>query len=130
MTHLTGTLKVKQWDEAPYDAPAGLPKLTRAAVTHELTGDVEGEASITYLMAYRADGTAGFVGLVRVTGTVAGHTGTFVMEDVGTYENGVAKGRWAILPALGTGELRTLRGEGHFAASSETASFQLDVDFE
>ena len=28
------------------------------------------------------------------------------MQDVGTFENGVAKGDWTILPRLGTGDLR------------------------
>ena len=50
------------------------------------------------------------------------------MQDVGTFENGVAKGRWTILPGLGTGGLRDIRGEGQFAATHDGASYSLDIE--
>jgi hypothetical protein len=129
MTQLTGTFDVMGWDEKPYDEANGLPKLTHAEVCQELHGDIEGEASITYLMGYRPDETAVFVGLVRVVGKIGDRDGSFVMQDVGTFENGVARGRWTIVPRLGTGALRDIRGDGHFAAASDSATYLLDVTF-
>lgn len=128
MTQLEGTFKVMSWDERQYEAAPGQPRFTRAHVTHELTGAIEGEVSICYLMVYRPDDTASFVGLATVTGTIDGHDGSFVMQDVGTFQNGVAKGRWTILPGLGSGELRRLRGDGHFASAGDDASYSLDVE--
>ncbi len=128
MSQIEGTFRVRQWEEAAYDAAAGLPKLVHARVTHELAGGIEGEASVSYLMGYRTQQSASFVGLVRVTGTVQGHAGSFVMQDIGTFENGVAKGRWTILPGLGTGGLREIRGGGHFAAGHTGATYLLDVE--
>jgi Protein of unknown function (DUF3224) len=128
MTRVMGEFNVMHWDERSYDDAAGQPTLKHAAVTHELTGDIEGEVSITYLMGYAPNGMARFVGLARVTGRVAEREGTFVMQDVGTFENGVAKGRWTILPGLGSGDLTGIRGDGHFASSTDSASYMLDVE--
>lgn len=127
-TQMAGAFKVMGWDERPYDAVPGQPKLTHADVTFELSGGIEGEASVTYLMAYRPDQSASYVGLVRVTGTVGGRAGSFIARDVGAYENGVSKSRWTILPGFGTGELADIRGEGHLTATHQTASYLLDLD--
>ena len=127
MTQLAGAFRVMEWDEKPYDRAEGHPKFAHVRATHELTGNIEGEASVCYLMAYRPDETAAFVGLVMVTGAVGSEEGTFLMQDAGTFENGVAKGRWMILPGFGTGDLRDIRGEGHFAAGKDDASYLLNV---
>lgn len=127
MTQLEGKFRTLSWDEKQYDKADGQPKFTHARVVHELSGGIEGEASICYLMVYRPDESANFVGLVTVTGTIEGRDGSFVMQDVGTFENGVARGRWTILPGLASGGLRTIRGDGHFAAASDSASYYLDV---
>jgi hypothetical protein len=120
-------LKVVSWDERPYDAAPGQPKFTHAHVTHELSGAIEGEASICYLMAYRPDESASFVGLATVTGSIGERAGSFVMQDTGTFENGVAKGRWTILAGLGSGAFEGIRGDGHFAVGPMGASYLLDV---
>ena len=61
----------------------------------------------------------------------AGHVieafGSFVMQDVGVFENGVTKGHWTILPGLGSGELASLRGDGHFSATHDGARYMLNV---
>jgi hypothetical protein len=128
-TQLTGTFRIMGWDEKPYDEPQGLPKLTQTEVCQELEGDITGSASVTYLMGYGDDDAARFVGLVRVMGTIGERTGSFVMQDVGAFENGVAKGRWTILPGLSTGDLRDIRGDGHFAAGADSVSYLLNVSF-
>jgi len=127
VTQLEGTFRVVSWDEEQYDAAEGQPKFTHARVVHELTGALEGEVSICYLMVYRPDASATFVGLATVTGAIGGQSGSFVMQDVGTFENGVSRGRWTILPGLGSGGLRNVRGDGHFAATHEGASYLMDV---
>jgi hypothetical protein len=128
MTQVSGTFRIVGWDEKPYDDAKGLPKLMRAEVCQELTGDIAGEASISYLMGYGDNGVTSFVGLARVVGAIGDRAGSFVMEDTGTFENGVAKGRWKILSGLSTGELRGIRGYGHFAAGEENVSYLLDID--
>jgi hypothetical protein len=103
---------IKGWDEKPYSEGAGLPKLTRAVVTRTYTGDIAGESHAEYLMMYRADGTAAFVGLERVSGSIGGRSGSFVLQRTGVFEGGQAKESYAIIAGSGTGDLSGIRGEG------------------
>jgi hypothetical protein len=68
---------IKNWDEQSYSEGQDLPELTRASVTKTFTGDIEGEGQVEYLMMYRSDGSATFVGLERVVGRIGAKTGTF-----------------------------------------------------
>jgi hypothetical protein len=103
---------IKSWDEKPYSEGQDLPKLTRAAVTKTYTGDIAGEGHVEYLMLYRSDGSATFVGLERIIGQVAGKVGSFVLQRTGMFENGVAKESYFVIAGSSTGELQGLRGEG------------------
>jgi hypothetical protein len=103
---------IKTWDEKPYSEGQDLPRLTRAAVTKTLTGDITGEGHVEYLMMYRSEGSATFVGLERVVGHVAGKAGSFVLQRTGIFENGIAKESYFVILGSGTGELRGLQGEG------------------
>ena len=82
---------ITSWDEKPYGEGEDRPKLTRATVTKTFTGDIAGEGQVEYLMMYRGDGSATFVGLERVVGQVAGKAGSFVLQRTGVFENGLAK---------------------------------------
>ena len=103
---------IKSWDEKPYSEGQGIPKLTRAAVTKTFTGDIVGEGHVEYLMMYRPDGSATFVGLERVVGHVGANAGSFVLQRAGVFENGMAKESYVVISGSGTGDLRGLRGEG------------------
>ena len=103
---------IKSWDEKPYSEGADLPKLTRAAVAKTFAGDISGDGHVEYLMMYRSDGSATFVGLERIVGQVAGKSGSFVLQRTGVFENGMAKESYFVVPGSGTGDLRGLRGEG------------------
>jgi hypothetical protein len=103
---------IKSWDEKPYSEGQDQPRLTRASVTKSYTGDIEGEGQVEYLMMYRADGTATFVGLERVVGRIGGKTGTFVLQRTGTFEGGQAKESYSVIPGSATGDLRGLQGDG------------------
>jgi hypothetical protein len=103
---------IESWDEKPYSEAAGLPKLTRASVKKRYTGDIEGEGHVDYLMMYRDDGSATFVGLERIVGRLAGKSGAFVLERAGVFEDGQAKETYFVIRGSGTGELIGLDGEG------------------
>jgi uncharacterized protein DUF3224 len=103
---------ITSWDEKPYSEGPDLPKLTRATVKKTFTGDIEGEGQVDYLMMYRSDGSATFIGLERITARVAGKTGSFVLQRTGVFEDGQAKESYSVLPGSATGELRGLRGDG------------------
>lgn len=103
---------IKSWDEKPYSEGENLPRLTRATVTKTFTGDIEGEGQVEYLMMYRRDGSATFVGLERLVGRIGDRSGTFVLQRLGAFEGGMAKESYSVVAGSGTGELGALRGEG------------------
>jgi hypothetical protein len=103
---------IKNWDEKPYSEGQDLPKLTRASVAKTYTGDIAGEGEVEYLMMYRSDGSAAFVGLERVVARIAGKTGSFVLQRTGVFEGGHAKESYFVIPGSATGELQGLTGDG------------------
>ena len=117
---LNARFAIKSWDEKPYSEGEGLPKLTRATVTKTFTGDLDGEGHVEYLMMYRSDASATFVGLERVVGRLGGKAGTFVLQRTGVFEGGQAKETYSVIPGSGTGELQGLRGEGTSAVGHGT----------
>jgi hypothetical protein len=104
---------ITSWDEKPYSEGDDQPRLTRASVVKTLSGDIEGEGRVEYLMMYRGDGSASFVGHERIVGTIAGRKGSFVLQRAGRFENGKAIEDYSVVAGSGTGELRTLKGDGH-----------------
>ena len=50
-----------------------------------------------------SESSATYVGYERVTGTLGGRSGSFVLQGVGTWEGGVAKTTWTVVPGSGTG---------------------------
>ncbi len=120
---------IKSWDEKPYHEGQDLPRLTRASVTKTFTGDIEGEGAVEYLMMYRSDGSATFVGLERVVGRIDGKAGTFVLQRTGVFESGQARESYSVIPGSATGELRGLRGDGSSAVGHGTEHpFTLDYE--
>ena len=125
------TFSIESWDEKTYNEIEGAPKLTRVSATKSYKGDIEGEGKLEYLMMYRTAGSASFIGLERVNGSVGGRSGSFVLQHKGTFEGGVAKVILSVVPGSGTGDLRGMRGEGGFdAGHQQPYAMMLDYGFE
>jgi hypothetical protein len=124
-------ITVGKYEPVAYDSPVDGPTLTRIHVEERFSGDIEGDGVAEFLQAGRADGSASFVGIERVTGNVAGRQGTFLLQDAGTVEGNIVSGDWFVVPGSGTGELDGLRGTGGFRANlGEGAQVHLDYWFE
>jgi hypothetical protein len=127
-THMTGTFKIASWDEQPYEEVEAR-RLTRASVAVELAGDLEGDGSAEWLMCYRPDKTATFVGLQRLAGRTGERSGSFVVESRGTFDGERAKGSWRVVEGSGTDGLEGISGDGGFQAPhGSEATFELDYD--
>ena len=130
-THAQAKFEVQSWDENTYEELDGDAKLTRASVGQGFTGDLEGAGSVEWLMCYREDKTADFVGLQRFVGRLGSRSGSFVMQTQGGFDGTEAKGSLAVVERSGTEELAGITGSGAFAAPlGSTASVELDYDFE
>jgi hypothetical protein len=124
-------ITVHKYEPVAYDQPGEGPVLTRIHVEESFSGDIAGGGVVEFLQAGRTDGSASFVGIERVTGTIAGRSGTFLLQDAGTVERQVVSGDWFVIPGSATGELAGLRGEGGFSANlGEGAQVHLDYWFE
>ena len=122
---------ITNWDEKAYSEGQDLPKLTRASVRKTFTGDVEGEGHVEYLMMYRSDGSATFVGLERGSGRVGDKSGSFILQRTGVFESGQAKESYSVVPGSATGQLRGLRGEGTSAVGHGAEHpFRLDYELD
>ncbi len=127
----TGQIEVTTYVPVTYDEPSGAPKLNELQVTERFTGDVEGEGTVRFLQAQRADGSASYCGIERVVGRLEGRRGTFLLQDEGTVEGSHVSGSWFVVPGSGTDELQGLRGDGCFQAElGQHASWMLTYWFE
>jgi uncharacterized protein DUF3224 len=113
MAEATGEFNVTKWDEQPYEELEN-GKLTRAEIAADLAGDLAGTGRVTWLMCYRADGTANCLGYLNVDATVDGRRGGFVVSTTGSFDGKVASGPWTIVEGSGRGELSGIRGSGSF----------------
>ena len=130
-TRASAVITVHKYEPADYDQPAEGPALTRIHVEESFAGDISGAGVVEFLQAARPDGSASFVGIERVTGSVGGRAGTFLLQDAGTVRDNIVSGDWFVIPGSGTGQLAGLRGEGGFRANlGENAQVHLDYWFE
>lgn len=56
-------------------------------------------------------GSAGYVAIERITGTLAGRTGSFVFQHSGTMDRGTQRLSITVVPGSGTGALAGISGE-------------------
>jgi len=130
-TKATAKITVAKYEPVNYEEPAAGPVLSRIHVEESFSGDIEADGVVEFLQAVRPDGTASFVGIERVTGTIAGRSGSFLLQDSGTVEGAIVSGDWFVIPGSGTEELTGLRGTGGFRANlGEGADVTLDYYFE
>jgi uncharacterized protein DUF3224 len=112
-------IEVSAWQPERIDeGPDGGPQLFRIVVGESFTGELVATGHAEMLQVLAADGSASFVAVERVTGTLAGRSGSFVLQDRGTLDaDGGVSGEWFVVPGSGTGELTGLGGEGGFTAA-------------
>jgi len=126
MSKAKGTIVHNNWDEKPYhEAPP--QKSTKASMDVVLDGDLVATAKTDFLMQYPSDVLCHYSGYLLVDGTLDGKSGTFIIYEVGTWENGVASSRWEIVAGSGTGQLAGISGTGKYAAEHDkTVHYEID----
>ncbi len=115
MSTATGDFQITGGGEDAYHEGEGL-RLTHANGTQTFAGDIEGDGTVHWLMAYRPDKTARFVGLQRITGTVGGRKGSFVLTATGDHDGSTSRIDWQVVEGSGTGELAGITGDGEMEA--------------
>jgi Protein of unknown function (DUF3224) len=106
-----GTFEVQISPQATADQVAGSP-LGRMSIDKQFRGDLEASSKGEMLTAgTNVKGSAGYVAIERVTGSLHGRSGTFVLQHSGTMTRGVPQLRINVVPDSGTGELVGLAGQ-------------------
>jgi hypothetical protein len=127
-TRATGTFTIVTWDATPYDEQDGI-SLSRTRVTKTFTGDIQGTSTAELLMAQAPEGSAAYVGMERIVGTVNGRAGSFVLHHSATADRGAQSASWTVVPDSGTGELRGIRGQARIDNTSDGGhTFTFDYD--
>ena len=131
-----GTYTVKKWEESTYQQMTPQKKMTKASVEYGFTGEIDGKGLVEYLMFYghcdpkdQHNSSASYVGLIYFDGTVSGKSGSFVLEDNGTFESGAARATLRIAKGSGTGQLDGIYGTGIYLANREGCHIELEYNF-
>lgn len=109
-THAQGTFEVKLTPQAP-DHDIGDATLGRMAIDKQFHGDLEATSVGTMLSAGTSvNGSAGYVAIERVSGSLHGRSGTFVLQHNGIMNRGEAQLTITVVPDSGTEQLAGLAG--------------------
>jgi Protein of unknown function (DUF3224) len=124
LTTTIAQFEITSFDDTIYDDPADGPTLSRATIGKRFSGGLEG-TSVTEMLAAGSDDGRGYVASERVTGTLDGRAGTFVLQHGGIDDGGELTPFGSIVPGSGTGELRGLRGEVRYVHDESGARITL-----
>jgi hypothetical protein len=98
---------------APQPAAPGIEhaNLGRQSIDKQFHGDLEASSLGEMLSAMgQVQGSAGYVAIERVIGTLHGKRGSFVLQHTGTMNRGVPQLSITVVPDSGTDELTGLTG--------------------
>jgi Protein of unknown function (DUF3224) len=107
----TGEFEVKIARQALADASADA-SMARMTIDKTFSGDLVGTSKGEMLSAGTATkGSAGYVAMERVTGTLKGRSGSFALQHTGTMNRGAPELSVTVVPDSGTGQLTGLSGK-------------------
>ena len=108
--HASGAFEVKLAPQQPEDKAEG-SSLGRMSVDKQFHGDLEAGSKGQMLTAGTdIKGSAAYVAIERVSGTLHGRAGSFVLQHHGTLTRGAAQQGITVVPDSATGELLGLSG--------------------
>ncbi len=131
MPTVSGTFEVLGGGEEAYREDPGGPRLTHAKGTQSFGGGIDGNGSVDWLVCYRPDKTARFVGLQRIDGRIDDRSGSFILEATSSHDGKSSTGTWEVIAGTGTGELEGITGRGGFEApGGPRVEYHLDYELE
>lgn len=106
MPQAKGTFEVKLVPRTEAESPIG-----RLAIDKKFEGDLDATSAGEMLAAQGdVEGSAGYVAMERVTGSLGGRTGAFVLQHRGVMTRGAPELTITVVPDSGTNALRGLAG--------------------
>ena len=122
----SGTFDVKMTPQPPDPATAD-SGIGRFLSEKQFHGDLEA-SSKGQMLGYGdpAKGSAGYVAIERVTGTLAGRSGSFALQHNGTMDHGAFQLSVSVVPGSGTGQLTGLAGSMNIIIEGGKHSYTFD----
>jgi hypothetical protein len=109
-THASGTFEVRLKPQSS-DEDADGTGLGRLSIDKQFHGDLSATSSGEMLSAGTSvKGSAGYVAIERVRGTLDGQSGTFILQHSGTMTRGAPQLTITVVPDSGTGGLEGISG--------------------
>jgi hypothetical protein len=119
----SGTFEVKLSPQEGADAAVG-----RMTIDKQFQGDLVGTSKGQMLMASSGSvqGSAGYVAVEKVTGTLNGRPGSFYLQHSGTMTRGVPELTITVIPDTGTDQLAGLRGKMNIIIADGNHSYEFE----
>jgi hypothetical protein len=109
--HASGTFEVKLMPQTPAD-PSSESAVGRLLIDKQFHGDLDATSKGEMLaVSTSVKGSAGYVAMEVVTGTLQGRIGTFALQHSGTMTRGTPQLSVTVVPDSGTGELVGIAGQ-------------------
>jgi hypothetical protein len=109
-TRATGTFDVSVLPIATEDK-VDTGGFSRLSIDKRFSGDLQATSRGQMVAAMTAvEGSGAYVAFERVTGTLSGRRGAFILQHSGTMGHGASEMRVTVVPDSGTGELTGLAG--------------------
>lgn len=121
----TGTFEVKVVP-LPADDSVDTGGFGRLSIDKTFSGGLEATSKGQMVGAFTAvEGSAGYVALERVTGSLGGRKGSFILQHNGTMQKGVSTMIVKVVPDSGTDELAGLAGTMEIIIEGKKHSYVL-----
>jgi hypothetical protein len=126
MPKALGTFEVKVLP-LPADSGVDTGGFARLSLDKRFSGDlVATSLGQMTAAATPVDGSAAYVALERVTGTVGGKSGSFVLQHAGTMNRGAPSMRVTVVPDSGSEELVGIAGTFTIVIEKGKHSYEFD----
>lgn len=123
--HAKGPFEVKLAPLAP--AHTGEDAPGRMSIDKQFRGDLDAKSEGEMLSVMDATkGSGGYVALERVTGSLHGRTGTFVLQHSATMNRGTPQLAVTVVPDSGTGQFAGLEGSMQIIIEAGKHSYDFD----
>ncbi len=110
--HASGPFAVKLTPQQPDSEVAKAANLGRMTIDKQFHGDLNATSKGEMIAAQtQVKGSAGYVAIERVTGTLKGLGGSFALQHSATMTRGVPDLSIIVVPDSGTGELKGITGK-------------------
>ena len=122
--HAKGTFEVKLKPQVDDGCD---PTVGRMTIDKQFHGDLDA-TSKGQMIAVQGEvkGSAGYVAMERISGTLAGKKGSFALQHTGTMNRGVPELSVTVVPDSGTGELVGLTGKMNIIIADGKHSYEFE----